>query len=216
MTADGLRLNLGCGLQAPAGWANLDRSPNLLLDRVHPLKRVLRGLGILSEAHMASWPRNIVLHDLRKPLPYEDGSAEAVYSSHTLEHLYLDEAAAVLRDVQRVLRPDGVVRLALPDAEAMAREFLAASDDAEAARRFTWELNAGPLEAPSRRARAMAPLASGFHRWQPTWSLVRSMLEEAGFADVRRCGFLQGDCPDLASVEHRDGSLFVEATRPAS
>jgi len=52
-------LNLGWGIHAPDGWVNIDRSPNLLLDRLRFAKPILHKAGVLSDAHMVSWPRNI-------------------------------------------------------------------------------------------------------------------------------------------------------------
>jgi predicted SAM-dependent methyltransferase len=34
------------------------------------------------------WSRYIYIHDVRKRLPFANNSAEAVYASHVLEHLY--------------------------------------------------------------------------------------------------------------------------------
>jgi hypothetical protein len=63
-----LRLNLGCGLNAVESWKNLDRSPNFPLDRMPVAKRVLRRLGVLSDAHMTAWPRNVTRFDIRRRL----------------------------------------------------------------------------------------------------------------------------------------------------
>lgn len=207
------RINVGCGLNAPEGWLNVDRSPNLVLDRVRPVKVLLRRLGVLSEAHMAAWPRNIVRLDVRKGLPYPDGSFEGVYSSHMLEHLYFDQAQAVLREFRRVLRPGGIVRLALPDATRLARDLLEAVDDPEAGLSFNDGLAAHPLEAPGRAHRLLAPFVGNVHRWQPVPALVIHMLTDAGFVGARTRGYLEGDLLDLVAVESRADSLFVEATR---
>lgn len=70
MDGDGwTRLNLGCGFQAPDGWVNIDKSLNLLLDRVYPIKKVLRAAGFLTQDHMVRWPKNIRLHDCDTPCP---------------------------------------------------------------------------------------------------------------------------------------------------
>src|SRR5262249_27819655 len=55
--------------------------------------------------------------DLRNRLPFPNASCAFVYSSHTLEHLYPDEAIALLREIRRVLRHDGVARIAVPSFE---------------------------------------------------------------------------------------------------
>ncbi|MEO1009100.1 MAG: methyltransferase domain-containing protein [Planctomycetota bacterium] len=52
---------------------------------------------------------------------YGDASVEAIFCSHTLEHLPVDRAAALVRDCRRVLKPGGVLRLVLPDCERLVR-----------------------------------------------------------------------------------------------
>jgi len=48
------------------------------------------------------------------------GSVDAVFSSHCIEHLYLDQAPAALREWRRVLKPDGWMLLVCPDLQAAA------------------------------------------------------------------------------------------------
>lgn len=50
-------------------------------------------------------------------LPYPDGSFRFIYSEHFLEHLFLDEALALLHEAKRLLGPDGVLRVVVPDAD---------------------------------------------------------------------------------------------------
>ena len=210
---DPLRVNLGCGPMAPAGWVNIDGSPNVLLDRVRVVKRGLRVLGVLSEAHMTSWPDEVVYFDVRKPLPFDDSSVQSIYSSHLLEHLYLFDAQAVLSESRRVLAPGGVLRLALPDAERLAADLLNGVSDGtdDPGLYFNRRLWAHPLMRPSRRQKIASVFGGSTHRWQPTRSFVTSLLKGAGFSQVFECQFLQGNLPDLASVEHREESFFLEA-----
>ena len=167
---------------------------------------------------MTVWPPGIVFHDIRKPLPYGDGSAEAIYSAHMLEHLYFDEANNALVEFRRLLSPAGVLRLALPDSELLARVFLRDSGarGAQAALDFNAGLNAHPLSRPPARRRLSDRLGASIHRWQPTGALVTKMLRDAGFGEVNECTFGSGDLPDLATVEHRRESFFLEARVPAS
>jgi len=214
----GLRLNVGCGPDAPLNWINIDRSPHILLDRFPPLKRSLHRAGILADAHMTVWPPGILFHDIRKPLPYAGGSAEAIYSAHMLEHLYFDEANNALVELRRLLSPVGVLRLALPDSELLASVFLrdSAARGADAALEFNAGLNAHPLSRAPARRRLSDRLGASIHRWQPTRALVTKMLLDAGFGGVAECTFLCGDLPDLATVEHRPESFFLEARVPGS
>ena len=50
-----------------------------------------------------------------QPIPLPDGSVKALYASHLLEHLDDEQAARLLREFQRVLRPGGLLRPVVPD-----------------------------------------------------------------------------------------------------
>jgi predicted SAM-dependent methyltransferase len=54
-------------------------------------------------------------------LPFEDGTVELVYASHVLEYFDREEAIDVLEEWKRVLVPEGTLRVAVPDFEAMVR-----------------------------------------------------------------------------------------------
>lgn len=206
-----VRLNLGCGLTAPIGWMNADRSPNLALDRVPFAKELLRRSGLLQDAHMATWPRNIRWLNATKRLPFPDGTVDTIYSSHMLEHLYFDQANGLLRECSRILRPGGIIRLALPNGEEIARSLIANLGDPKYGLGFTQGLHMAPLKAPTVWERQLARFASAPHRWQPTSSLVISMLREAGFVEFQTRPYLESDIPDISAVEHRESSLFFEA-----
>src|ERR1700738_1041377 len=162
-----MRLNLGSGARAVPGWINIDRSPNILLDRLPGVKKCLHRAGILGDSHMATWSREIVRHDIRRRLPYPDGCAEAIYSSHTLEHIYLLEARKVVQECARLLRPGRLLRLALPDSELLAREFVAAADsgDPNSGFFFNQRLYAYPEDRPRGSQRLVELFGAHVHRW---------------------------------------------------
>ena len=56
-------------------------------------------------------------HNLKYGVPLPDSSADFIYTSHTLHHLYRDEAAALLADAFRALKPGGTIRVAVPNLE---------------------------------------------------------------------------------------------------
>jgi predicted SAM-dependent methyltransferase len=71
-------------------------------------------------------------------LPFGDNECDAVYHSHVLEHLRPEEAARLLAECFRVLKPGGTLRIAVPDLEGIARHYLhtletAANDPAASA-----------------------------------------------------------------------------------
>lgn len=212
-----MRLNLGCGSRPAAGWVNIDRSPGILLHRMPRTRRVLRASGLLSEHHMTTWPAGIVRLDITKGLPFRDVSVQAIYSSHTLEHLYMNDAQILLRESFRVLQPGGVIRVALPDVEAMLRNFIRSAEqrDPDAGYRLNADLNTYPNRRPNLAGKLQALVSGQWHRWQPTRDLIFQFLADAGFSDASEETFREGALPDLEAVEHRQESFFIEASRSA-
>jgi predicted SAM-dependent methyltransferase len=96
-------LNLGCGQRFHPDWINLDLQP------AHPSIR--------------RW-------DVTQPLPFEDTSFDGVYHSHLLEHLPREDALPCLRECRRVLKLGGIIRMAVPNLEAIARLYLHALEEA--------------------------------------------------------------------------------------
>ncbi|HLZ34396.1 MAG TPA: methyltransferase domain-containing protein [Nitrospira sp.] len=98
-----MRANLGCGNQICSGWINIDI--------------VRTGPGVM-------------VHDLSTGIPLPDASCEVVYHSHVLEHLKRPEAQFFMRECFRVLKPGGVLRVAVPDLEQICRQYLQTLDQA--------------------------------------------------------------------------------------
>ncbi len=57
---------------------------------------------------------------MRQGIPFPDRSFDVVYHSHVLEHLSKSEASKFLKECSRVLRPQGVLRVVVPDLEEIA------------------------------------------------------------------------------------------------
>ncbi len=115
------RVNVGCGQTPTAGWMNFDNSPSIRLARYPSLVAVLTALGLLRETqrefiHFAKGA-SIRYADATQRLPLPTSSVEVLYSSHMLEHLVRSETRDFLREAMRVLRPGGILRLAVPDLE---------------------------------------------------------------------------------------------------
>lgn len=58
------------------------------------------------------------------PLPMDDGSVDEIRASHVLEHFSHTQVAVVLNDWVAKLAPGGVLRIAVPDFEKIARAYL--------------------------------------------------------------------------------------------
>ena len=227
------KLHLGCGLTTPGGWLNVDGSFNARLARFPWIRRTLGALGVISRhAAGVNWATNIRHHDVRKPLPWSDGAFEAVYASHLLEHLYLSEGRALLRECYRVLRPGGVIRIVVPDLEAAVLDYVERRPHPDTPRDPILngtrgdELNARlllhePFPVPGGLVMRTFRLHNAFHqhKWMYDHESLGAHLTLAGFREVARRGFLESRIPEIAEVEARarveNGGLAVEGVKPA-
>jgi SAM-dependent methyltransferase len=197
------RLQLGAFDQAPDGWLNTDITPHLLVARVPVLPRLLHRLGVVDPERYTAYEsgafRSLRYLDVSRPFRFPDDTFDCVYASHLLEHLDRDVAERCLRQVYRVLRTGGILRLAVPDLDGVVAGYDPADPDG-----FLDGLYEGHSH---RRSRASQ------HRWQYNARSLRTLLERVGFRDIEQRGFQDGRCPDLERVEHRRWSLFMEGVK---
>ena len=90
-------LNFACGSRIHPDWVNIDFSP---IDK--RVKKV----------------------NLLGTLPFTDKSFDVAYSSHFLEHLTPQKALQVLKEIKRILKPNGIVRIVVPDLENLTSTYL--------------------------------------------------------------------------------------------
>ena len=60
-------------------------------------------------------------------LPFEDETVEVMYASHVLSYFDRLEVVEILKEWKRVLKPGGILRVAVPDFEAMTRLYVETS-----------------------------------------------------------------------------------------
>ena len=58
------------------------------------------------------------------PLPYEDSSVDEIRASHILEHFSHREAERVIAEWTRVIKPNGTIKIAVPDFRLIAECYL--------------------------------------------------------------------------------------------
>ncbi len=199
----------GCGLKAPAGWRNFDASPTLCFER-------LPFLGRLYTKNEARFPDNIEYGDIVKGLPVADLSCKAVYCSHVLEHLCLEDFRIALGNTYKILRPGGIFRLVLPDLELLARKYI---DDPspDAAPTFLRETLLGREKRPRGLMGFITEwLGNSRHIWMWDYKSLERELTSAGFTGVRRAQLGDSAEPLFKEVEEAGrwtGSLGVECRK---
>lgn len=203
-------VHFGCGNSAPDGWRNFDISPTLRFERI-PL------LGRLYSRNDWRFPENVEIGDIVSGLPIRSGTCAAVYCSHVLEHLSLEDFRIALRNTFGILRPGGVFRLVVPDLEFLARAYI---DDPsnEAAHRFMRETCLGH-ETRSRGLRGIVLgwIGNSAHLWMWDHKAMHKELADAGFVGIRRAHLGDSHLPEFQAVENPErwkDCLGMECRRP--
>lgn len=159
-------LNVASSTCILPGFINLDNSPFLHVARIYPIAKPFLNAsrrGPLESFAKALRAGTVVVHDCRKPLPFRGATVGHVLCSHFLEHVYPDQAEAILRDFRRVLAPGGTVHLVMPDLAASVRRNL----DAGSADQLVSTLGMTHSRSPSLLLRILGALGwEGLqHRW---------------------------------------------------
>ncbi len=215
-----IRINIGCGNEPTEGWRNLDNSLSLRLAKIPVLPEVLYRTGIIdrSQFEFIRFARGnkIEYGDATRRLPVPDGSCDAVYSSHMIEHLDRNEVGAFLDEVFRVLQPGGVIRIATPDLKRQAEKYLE-SGDADAFIEATHLCVDRPISLKQRLRLLL--LGTRHHQWEYDGDSLIRLLQKHGFA---RAEVMPGgktkirDYQPLNLYVYPPGSVYVEAERPGA
>ena len=67
---------------------------------------------------------SVIRMNLLEGLKFEDNYFDVVYSAQFIEHLTLEQAITVWSEINRVLKPGGIVRIVTPDLEELAESYL--------------------------------------------------------------------------------------------
>ena len=136
-----VRLHLGCGLIDASGYINVDLRPS---------------------------PNVHLVNDIY-PLPmFADDSVDLIYASHVLEHLPKADVRPAIMEWYRILKHDGVLRLAVPDFSVIVQMYV---------EHRKLDLVSGPLMGAQ-------SYAENYHKSIFDESYLTSLMAEVGFRSV--------------------------------
>lgn len=213
---EGARLNLGCGPVQPVDWVNIDGSNRAFLaTKLRWLDSLLVRCGLLSTTEFG---RSTQYLNLFNGLPYPDESIACIYAGELWEHFEYPDALKLTKECFRVLKPNGVLRVCVPDGPTFWEKYLALYREevhkpahARSAQRLVEHTQLFFNDICTKPTYLRS--AGHTHKWQFDEIQLTDVFAASGFVDVERRRFLDSRIPGVESVE-RSNFLIVEGVRP--
>jgi predicted SAM-dependent methyltransferase len=184
--SDDLKVQIGSGPNPVAGWVNID----------------------------GGWYADIQI-DLRHTLPLRTGSVAYIFTEHFLDHLeYPNGIGRLLSECNRVLKPGGIMRAIVHDAELLLRAYV--NKDLGFFRQI------GAFDEKDDNPSLITVINhlfrfNGFHQFIYDYETLKSEFFKAGFSTVHRSEFRQSLIPelnlDMDSPDRAPQSLYIEAVK---
>jgi predicted SAM-dependent methyltransferase len=175
-------LNVGCGLFPKPEFINLDYDWDPKID--------------------------ICWDIVKEKYPFADNSLEGIFTEHCLEHIPFESCLSNLKEFYRILKPNGVVRIIVPDGEIYCDLYTKRKEDHKTILPYGENEETGMISI-NRIFRSYG------HLFIYDFETLQLLLKKAGFEKIEKLSFGKGtekrllvDIPGR-SVE----SLYVEAIK---
>jgi predicted SAM-dependent methyltransferase len=217
-----IKINHGCGAVRPAGWINTDSSLN-----AHSQKIPLLGKLITSIFGTVKYDNSPVRYmDLNHKWNFKNNSVDIVYSSHLFEHLRLKSASLYLMESFRVLKPNGIIRIVVPDLYQLSKNYVEQFDNElyeNPSEHYLWAINMhreGQYNESGIIKRLIAFLQDypHQHKYMYDKKSLKLKFEKAGFIDISFSEYGISNyincITEVESGNEKYISVYIEAKKP--
>lgn len=173
------RLHFGCGSVVPEGWVNTDLRSDIL---------------------------GVICGDVLEGLPWEEGTFDYIVSHHVLCELKIYDQMKAMRELNRILKVGGVLRLSLPDLDRAIDAYQ--REDREYFPISMWKSLSGNL--------ITYMLWHNISQTPFTYEFAEELLGYSGFSKVVRVAYqkTETEWPEIWAMDDREGeSFYLEATK---
>jgi predicted SAM-dependent methyltransferase len=195
------KLQLGAGSNNLTGWFNTDYFPR----------------------------NNIFFVDVTKPFPIASSSFNFVFSEHHIEHISYKCAIEMLKEVFRIMKPGGYIRISTPDLQKYINSYnegtLMGAEIDQHSKDWIYSgfynaTNYIPVDDYFKAHFVNDIFLNYEHQFIYDYKSLTRILENAGFSNVVNCSSVDSIHPEFNNIEthvtafDRYFTLTVEAEKP--
>lgn len=191
-----------------------------------PLRRIWDNVSEFDEFTHKSVTRRISLThavslnvDVSKRLPFADSSLLGVNMSHFLEHFEPSDGLQILKEVNRVLAPGGIVRISCPDLRKYAQAYLRGDAAFFEHPAIMFHYQYPELSVLGDKFISKAYDGSNHHKWFFDAETCIDLLRRAGLGGAVQRQLHDSGLPRIQDIEPKareHESFYVEAVKPGS
>ena len=211
------RVHIGCGMSTIPGWINCDNSFSVKIAKIPLLFFLTNRLGVLrDQMEFIKFCRHnhVLWVNATKKLPFADDSVDVIYSSHMVEHLEHSQIRSFLKEAYRVLAPNSIIRISIPDLRKDIDQYLSDND----ANAFIKGLLLSPAKSSTITDRIrFLVVGNRMHKWMYDGESMKQLITSMGFTNtqIMKPGTTMINEPGELDLEHREtDSVYIEAVRP--
>lgn len=186
------KLQIGCGYNPAEGWFNTDLEPT---------------------------SNEIFYMDASLPYQIEDNSFDFIFSEHIFEHLTFEQECNMIRECQRILKPGGVMRMAIPHAGFLFN--LYQNPEIPVHKNYVnWAMNNNyeckkVLDVVGGVENTAVYVINNFYRdWGHEvlhdYASISGLLTKLNFREVKKKEVGESDYPELKGIEKHGGIIAPE------
>lgn len=146
--------------------------------------------------------------DATKRFPFEEHTFDYIFAEHMIEHITYDEGQFMLRECFRVMKPNGVIRLATPNLDKISE--ILKNPEKDEFRNYIQHYveRFYGKDYPIIPALQINKLFYGFHhRFIHNFESLSYILEQAGFKNIIQRAIYQSEHSALQNLEKHAGML---------
>lgn len=183
-----IKMHLGCGTLYKEGWINIDNNSENNIEKLD-----------------FNW-------DLSKDLPLVGSGVDFVYHEHFIEHLTYGQGQSFLKNILRLLKKGGVMRIACPDLDSIVEGYV---KDNWRQQDWVTTYNCQWIKSRGEMINTCLNMQPWSHAYVYNKEDLVGALVEAGFSleNIYEVKFSESNYEDLKNLETRKDSLILEVEK---